>query len=351
MKSLSAFGIAICLSILTLFSSCTTVSQVVEFGDLPGTAPYYTSAFPVTDISSQLSSVQESIIRISSTGRYMVYRFDDVQVTDDQIEGADLGAISSRQNAIEESTSGSAIIIGKTQTRAYLITCAHTVEFPEQIVTYKKGEGIPVDTYIESVAVKQNQVNIAITPFGLVYYDLEDEYRERDLALLSINLDDFQEEHLQPLQIAFGSSGYLRTGSFIYVLGYPRGYETATQGMVSQANRNRNGDFITDALFNRGISGGLIIATKDNFRSFEWVGIANAGVAHHEYFLVPDTDRVDYTDKLQLYTGPVMAKEVATLNYGLTHAISTQSISEFLRRNRNTLRRLNSNLNAAFETN
>lgn len=337
------------ISLLFMSLACSRTEHII-IKDQPDTDPYYTSAFPVVDVSSKLEEIQESIIRISSTGRYRVYQIDEeMQITAEELEEVELSSIASRENMIEESTAGTATVIGKNQNSAYLITCAHTVEFADRVVKYRIGENIPANTYVESVAIKQDQVNIAITPFGLVYYSLVDEDRDKDLALIELDLDDFNDENLKPLNIYFGASENLRTGSFIYVLGFPRGYKVATRGIVSQANRNRNADFITDALFNRGISGGIILASKNNFASFEWVGIASAGVATHNYFLVPEVNSIDYNEQFQQYTGPVMAQDVSTLNYGLTHSISTRSISEFLSRNRSVLRRLNSNLNAALE--
>ena len=68
--------------------------------------------------------------------------------------------------------------------------------------------------------------------------------------------------------------------------------------------------------------------------------MANAGVANRDYFLVPDTDQIDFDLPYQQYSGDIMASEISTLNYGLTHSIPTQTIREFLDQNRRVLRNL-----------
>ncbi len=334
------------VSAVAVFAGCIQTTNVVV-DDLPDTAPYYTSGYPVMDISSQIEKIQDSIIRISSTGRYRIFYInDDLQLTLEQVDEMDLDSITTRGRIIEESTAGSATVIAKGQNRAYLLTCAHTVDFPDRVINYRVGEDIPPNTYVGSVALKENQVNVAITGSSMAFYSLVDEDSEKDLALISLETKGLPEDELQPINIQIGTSEYLRGGSFIYVLGYPKGFRTVSRGIVSLANRNQNGDYLTDALFNRGVSGGIIIASNNNYKSFEWVGVANAGAATHDYFLVPEVNSIDYDEKLQHYTGLVMAKEVSTLDYGITHAISTKSINDFLNRNSNRIRRLNKNLDS-----
>ncbi|MEX0823536.1 MAG: serine protease [Balneolaceae bacterium] len=322
------------------FMSCSSPSRTVQYQQVD-TDPYYTSAYPVMDVSSQLERIQQSIIRITSTGRYVNYLIDRDDLTIEELEATDIENVSSEQSVIEETTAGTASVIGKNMLQALLLTCAHTIHFPETMISYREGENIPPETYIESVSVRQNQVNIAITPFGIVYFDVLDQDNEADLALIELSLMDMENENLRPLRITMGESSNLKAGSFIYVLGYPRGFETVTSGIVSLPNRNSRNDFMTDALFNRGISGGVVIASKNNFRSFEWVGVAHAGVASYEYILVPDTDFIDRDQITRPYSGPVLSERKSELNYGMTYAISTQTISRFLDRNRSHIRRVN----------
>jgi len=340
LKSIKSIGVLI--SCFLVIAGCTQTYQI-SIDELPVTDPYYTTGYPIADISGQIEEVQKSLIRISSTARYRVYLVDEqLRVTSSQADTLNPAEVAVSQTAIEESTAGTAIVIGKTGNRAIMLTCAHTVEFPDRVYSYWSGENIEPNTYIRTIAVKQSQVNMALTDNTLAMYNLVDEDRVNDLALISIDLNNFTEvgDDLVPIDLNMGYSENLKSGSVVYVMGYPRGYQTVTRGIVTLANRDNRGGFLTDALFNRGISGGVILASKDNFRSFDWIGMANAGVANRSYFLVPDTDQIDQDLPYQQYTGAIMASEISTLNYGLTHSIPTQTIREFLDQNRRVLRNL-----------
>lgn len=351
MKCLPHIFLALTASIVV--ASCAQTYQV-SVEDLPETDPIYTSGYPIADVSDQIEKIQESVIRINSTARYRVYLVDpEMNITAAEADTLNPADIAVDQSTVEESAAGSAIVIRKSVTRSILLTCAHTVDFPDQVYSYRAGDDIPENTYVRTIAVKQGQSNVALTNRTLAPYSLLEEDRARDLALISIDLNDFNDiaEDLIPLEIPMGFSENLRSGSVLYVMGYPKGFEAVTRGIVIQANRNAKGDFLTDALYNRGISGGIIIASKDNFKSFDWVGMSNAGIATRNYYLVPEENQVDPDLSYQFYDGNIMAEEIATLDYGLTQAISTQSIREFLSENRRILRELDKSYRMIYGTN
>lgn len=333
------------IGILTI--SCTAPLQIAQ-PTLEPTDPYYTSAFPTLDVSTDLERIQESIIRIASTGIYRTYYMEDSSLTAEQLDTLELDEITSTISNFEETTAGTATIIGKSEIRALLITNAHTISFADTVITYYKGDDIPDETYIESVTVKQRQANIALTEPMLVSFNIIDIDVREDLALIELSLRNVDSDKVKPVNLSLGNSENLRTGSVVYILGFPKGFPMVTQGLVSNPNRNRKGAFLTDALFNRGVSGGLIIASKNNFEDFEWIGMANAGVATHEYYLVPDDDYIDSRETLQPYNGPLVAERKTSLDYGITYAIPTQVISEFLVRNRSRFRGLSHNLRNVF---
>ena len=341
------------LFLMLLSTGCVSTYEVT-LDDIPETAPFYTSGYPIADISDQIEKIQQSVIRITSTARYRVYLLDsDVNMTAAEADTINAAEIAVDRTSVEESTAGSAIVIRKSTDRAVLLTCAHTVDFPERVYSYKTGDDIPENTYVRTIAVKQSQSNVALSNRTLAPYSLLEEDKVKDLALITINIRDYEDiaEDLIPLETPMGYSENLRSGSVIYVMGYPKGFETVTRGIVTQANRNTGGDFLTDALYNRGISGGIIVASKDNFKTFDWVGMSNAGIATREYFLVPDEQQLDPDLSYQFYEGNIMAEEMASLDYGLTQAISTGSIREFLSENRRLLRELDKSYRMIYGTN
>lgn len=339
----------ILLSLTAAFvASCTATTKIAE-PTLQPTDPYYTSAFPVHDVSDQLEDIQKSLVRIASTGVYRTYRVADMNITEAQLDTLDLENSSLRYERFEETTAGTATVIAKSQFRAVLITNAHTIAFPDTIIKYSQGEEASGERFVETVTIKQNQTNVALTRPLIVSFEILDENEAEDLAIIGISLINLESDEIYPVNLAFGDSKNLRTGSLVYILGFPKGFPMVTQGVVSDPNRNKKGSYLTDALFNRGVSGGLIVSSKDNFQSFEWVGIANAGVATQDYYLVPDEDFLDTSEPAQLYEGPLIAEKKARLDYGITYAIPTSVISEFLNENRNRVRNLNKNLHAVFD--
>ncbi|MEX0646361.1 MAG: serine protease [Balneolaceae bacterium] len=331
-------------------TSCTT-TEILE-PTLQPTDPYYTSAFPIHNISPELVKIQSSVIRIASTGGFTTYFLDENNLlTVDQLDTLNLEDVSVRTENFEETTAGTAVVIGKSQNRAVLLTNAHTITFPDTLVTYRRGDDIPRETYVAYVTVKKRQTNIALVEPSLVFFNILDSNERADLALIDFNLRNVDDNNIRPVDISLGNSKNLQTGTVVYVLGFPKGFPMVTQGIVSDPNRRRDGSFLTDALFNRGVSGGLIIASKDNFRSFDWVGIANAGVATQEYFLIPDADFLDTRETVQAYQGPLRAEQKARMDYGITYAIPTEVIAEFLNRNNSRFRLLNREDNAGYGNN
>jgi hypothetical protein len=113
-----------------------------------------------------------------------------------------------------------------------------------------------------------------------------------------------------------------------------------TCGIVSAPDYNGRGAFLTDALFNHGISGGLIIASRNNFRSFEWVGMAVTASASEYRFLVPDPSRSEKYETMEAYTDTAYISQQRLINYGVTQATPIEQILEFLFRNEDELQKL-----------
>lgn len=325
--------------IIVSLIACSTTREVVEQRpEDKTTAPYYTSAFPDRDISEKLTEIQQSVIRITSTGFYRSYLLNNSNITEDNIQGVDLNNVVAKSTQTEESTAGTAIVLAQNNQRAVLLTCAHVVQFPDTVIKYRKADNIPDNTFIESVTVKTRQTNFALNLPTLSDFEILAADDTKDLALLEINMRDKDNIDIDPLRVTMGNAKNLRLASIIYVLGYPKGYSMVTRGIVSDPDRTGNGDFISDALFNRGISGGLIVSTKDHYDSFEWVGMSCSAAASNEFALIPDKDTIDYNERLQPYSGDIFVEKQSNLAYGITHAVSTNKIISFLEDNKDKMR-------------
>lgn len=305
----------------------------------------YTTSFPTRDVADQLKNIRKSVIRISSTGIYVTYFFEDRLLTDKDLKAVDVKDIASRRITSNESTAGTAIsIFNNTQTIG-LLTNAHVVDFPDTLISYVDQKGVPANTFIKSLKIKRNQTNLIYDLPNVGSFEVVGADKIVDLALLKVSKNKFKELEAPTLPISIGDPADLDWGSFVYIIGYPKGYPMITRGIVSDPRRNENDDFLTDALFNPGISGGMIMATRNNFRSFEWVGMTNTASADLKRSLVPDPTKSNEYGSFEVYTDSVFVETQTQLVYGITQSIPIKRIIAFLEANENEIRKMGFRLN------
>jgi S1-C subfamily serine protease len=311
-----------------------------ERRDSPVTTQNYTTSFPTRDVSDQLQNIKESVIRISSTGIYRTYIIEDRLLKRSDLEKVDLEDIASRSITSNESTAGTAISLYSDKRNVALITNAHVVNYPDTLISYVDREGVSPNTFINSVKIKKNQNNLIYDLPYVGSFDIIGLNEKSDLALLKVNKSNFPNFDAPRLQIPAGNPADLSWGSFVYIMGYPKGYPMITRGIVSSPGRNEYDDFLTDALFNPGISGGLIMATRNDFRSFEWVGMTNTASADITKMLVPDPLKSSDYENFDIYRDSIYVETKTNLTYGITQAIPMKRVIEFLESHERELQRL-----------
>ncbi|SMO66728.1 S1 family peptidase [Fodinibius sediminis] len=328
---------------LTLWvTSCSVPQESSVSAARTGQPDTYTTAFPHRDISDQLEDAQESLIRIVSTSHYNTYVFDKPEVRLSDVRTSNLKEIASQQYSDDESTAGTSIILDLNDNgEALLITCAHSVTSPDTLINYFIDEGYEQNTYIESISIKRRQTNLLFTVSELTNFEIIAEDRLSDLALLSTTLNpDTQSQH-RALRFPMGQMEHLRLGSFLYVLGYPKGFPMITRGIASTRGNPPHRFFIMDALFNPGISGGLVIGSRDHFRSFEWLGMARSATASQETVLLPypDSEEDVQAGVIRPYTDQIFLGQKNRIAYGITQAIPISEIRSFLDKNSRVISR------------
>jgi S1-C subfamily serine protease len=313
--------------------SCSNSDSVTK-GPPRTTTPSenYTTAFPTNDVSSDLQRANNSLLRIVSTSYYQNYYFDKPRITLTDILTNDLSTIADAQVSTENSSAGTSIVLQRNQDHSLLITCAHVVTSPDTTITYYQGDDILDKKYIKSISIKQKQDDIGFDKQKINQFNIIASNRFTDLALLKIKTDQTNFSKL-PISFVMGNSDLLKAGSFLYILGFPKGYPMVTRGIVSQFDRPNRNLFVSDAIFNPGISGGLVLASKDNFNTMEWVGIARSATASQEQILVPrpDSSEADFTVKPYTDIPYVVPKK--RISYGITQTIPISTIKSFLRKN------------------
>ncbi len=293
----------------------------------------YDSEFPYRNCSNELYRVSQSIRKLSAIAYYKSYIFEnDSRVTVQDVKNKNYRNRASKEIFFNNSVIGSATVISYVGSHVALLTCAHIIDFEDTLYSFYLDENHTPTSYLQSVAFKERQSNfIADFPEK---GDLEVLGMDRgmDIAILGKRFTGNTRFPISVFDFPLGKSKDLEWGSFVYLIGYPKGYLMVTKGIVSQPNRDENASFLVDALFNKGFSGGVVLAIRDGVPNFEMVGMAGSVSADFEYTLVPPEDlyRFGYDPRIP-YTGDIFLKQTRTINYGITFIVSAESIKSFIK--------------------
>ncbi len=301
----------------------------------------YDSEFPYRSSSEQLDNIGNTIQRISSLAFYKAYVFPDgsnhklKDINDDILDGN-----STKVSYLDRSSSGTATVIFAEGSTIGLLSCAHVVDFQDTIVTYFANSKGEYSEYVQSVAFKTKQFIFGAgfpenSELNILAMD-----READLVLLGRKFASQYAHKYPAFTYPFGKAKELEWGSFVYIFGYPLNYKMISQAIVSSPNMDKSGDFLVNAVVNRGYSGGIVLAVRDGVPNFELVGIIQWIPEEPETILKPATlkENLKY-NPLVPYKGETFVKEYKVLKYGITKIISAESILDFIQRNKEQLKR------------
>ena len=214
-----------------------------------------------------------------------------------------------------------------------MLTCAHVVDLPDTVINWSEYSDLGSNRYIHSISVKIRQL-IAVRDMGENNsFTLLASDHSSDLALLGrISSEPAAPAPVFPFPA--GDSKDLGWGSFIYLAGYPAGQLMVTKGIVSKAADARS-NFLTDAPFIEGFSGGIALATREGVPNFELVGIGRSVSARTEYYLKPEKENYEYSYNPAIpYQGSLYVSQKKDLNYGITWVIPINQVREFYLSNR-----------------
>jgi hypothetical protein len=304
---------------------------------------HYQTAFPLHDTSHELEHAFRSLHRVVYTGEYHTFVFPpEAGVTEgDLTDPATLG------RAVEdffetESRRGTAAVLARTGTRIALITNDHVVRFPAvRVHHFDEEPGTPrAARRVASVSLLTREWGGLFDHPTVGVFEVLARDQPADLALLEVRLPDLDAaDGFPPIEVTAGDPRRLSWGSFVYVLGFPSGFPLVTRAIVSDPDHDGRGGFLTDGLWNEGISGGPILAIRGGTGRLEWVGMTRAGAGAWEVRLQPRGDEEIEDDLGLLYRGPIYAERVLRIQYGITHSVPMTAIRDFLARNRDLLRR------------
>lgn len=327
------------LALLTFFtivlSSCTSTYESV-FPTLNDGR--YDSEFPYKSSSKQLEEISNSIKLINCIAFYNSYVFDENSfLTTRDIKRIDVEKSATKVIFFNNTASGTATIIGENNGNVLLITVAHIVNFPDTIISYYTNPDGSPSQKVQSVSIKTRQSNyIPDLPDG---GDLDIILMEKslDICLLGKKFESIAASKLSVFNYPWGNSTELEWGTFIYVFGYPMNYKMISKGIVSSPGREKN-TFLIDAVFNRGSSGGIVLAIRDGIPNFELVGLVKSVPADFQYAVHPlsKTSDIEYNPMIP-YKGELYVQKEQIMRTGITKVIGIEVIIEFIKQNKNFL--------------
>ena len=299
----------------------------------------YDTQFPLGNASDQIEEITRSVKKLTSIAYYKNYVFPpEARITRQDLQNRSFVDKAETVSFQSNSVIGTATIIFYQSRHVLLLTCAHVIDFPDTVLYFYPNESGQPSSFIQSIGIKIKQQNfVADLPDrgSLTILALD---RKRDLALLGSFFSRTPDFPVPFFRYPFGRAKELQWGTFVYMIGYPRGFQMITRGIVSQPHRNKKGAFIVDAIFNLGFSGGIVLALRDGIPNFELVGIAGSTSAEFDYVLVPDkeTRRSGYDPELP-YNREIYVEQKKQINYGITNVIPVEEIVAFLKENEETL--------------
>lgn len=334
-SKISFCGIVLLACILSF--SCSTTSYREVYPML--TDGKYDSEFPYRGCSEQLERISESVRMVSCIAYYKSWVFPlEAKIRLKDIQNPFFKEKAEKEVYLNQVASGSATVIYYENKKIAMLTCAHVVDFNDTVYTFYRGEDRQQTEFIQSFAVKDRQINYASAipgarNLGIIAID-----KENDMALLGQRIESSGVPAITVFDYPIGKAKELEWGAFVYLFGYPAGYRIVTKAIVSNPNRDKYGSFLTDAVFNRGFSGGIVLAIRDGVPNFELVGMMKLVPGHQQYYLTPaKAGETIELDSNVPFKGDVYAESRTDIIYGVAPAIPAELIVDFLQANQSKL--------------
>ncbi len=326
------------LPFLVLFMvSCSSVTYDKIYPTLQDGK--YDSEFPYKGCSDQLEEISITTKRINSTAFYKTYTFSQLHnIKLDEIGSENISELALTEGYADQTSSGTGTIIYYGIGRVALLTCAHTIYYPDTIVSYiADADGNKTD-FVDAILIKESQsVYVAGFP-GNSRVEILAMDTDLDLAIIGRNYGAFSNVVFPVFNYPLGKAKELEWGTFVYVFGYPLSYLMITRAIVSTPNKDESASFVLDAVVNRGSSGALVLAIKDGVPNFELVGIVQWVPEEETNILTPKKLKNNEAyNPIVPYMGEEFIKRYSSIRYGIANIISIETVVGFLEKNRKVL--------------
>ena len=320
-------------SIFLIVSCRTTLTSVSDIGLADNK---YDKDFFFNEPGGSLDQLSKSVKMLNSIAYYESYFLGkNSQITLENINTVEINTSAINKISSTETASGTATIIYSEKVKIALITCAHIINFPDTLYTFYKEEDGTDSKYLESFTVKMRQTNLlpeltVSNEVEIIAMDVNS-----DIALIGREISALRSRELISANFVWGSSSELEWGTKVFIIGYPLNNKMITSGLVSPAQGQGKNYFFADAVFNRGFSGGIVLALRDGAPNFELVGMVKSGTVHRKFNVVPDYNNPDFNYLPHVpYKDKLLVEEEAEIKYGVTKIMNVETIIDFLEESR-----------------
>jgi hypothetical protein len=299
----------------------------------------YDSHFPFQPVDSDIARIEKTVKLITNLTFYQAYDFSiESKIRYDDLNSKNIEEKYIKKYILELPASGTATIIAQHANKLALLTCHHIVSTSDTLINYHLDADEKSTPFIQNVAIKSREsINIIELPWLHNVRILASD-KDLDVAILMATLNASRNVPIPVFSYKMGKAAELNWGTFVYIFGFPNGKKMISSAIVSNPNRDKLNGFMIDATMERGISGGIILAIRDDAPNFELVGMATAISAEREYILRPD----DILKETEInfgrpYDGTIILDKRVKFNYGIIYAVSIEAIQDFLSDNKQIL--------------
>ncbi len=292
----------------------------------------YDSEFTGKSISNDIENVTMAVHKLNVVAFYMTYEFEPGAMPDkSNLNSGNLIIKASSTNMNTQSVAGTATVVYNNNLLLGMLTCNHIIDFPDTVVAWYRSRAQGIRAV--AIRVKQSNFVLGLPDGGDVSIVAVD--KSNDIAFLKQRIE-MTGATVKVLNYPIGRVKDLDWGSRVYIVGYPLGNLMVTSAIVSKPRNNNSSKFLTDAVFNQGISGSPVLAIRDGVPNFELVGMAASTSAKSIYFLKPaDEDQLRQNN--EAYVGDVVVSSERVINYGVTFTVTIDEIKRFLNTNKDLL--------------
>lgn len=296
----------------------------------------YDSEFPYKSTSDELNKISETIQRVNTTAFYKIYLFDkkdNIRLID--LENKKISSLAEKEALADNSASGTAVTVYSQNGNVALLTCAHTITFPDTIIAFQYDDLGVATNYIESISIKEKQViYVAGFPAGSQVEVLAID-NHSDIALIGRKYGAQNGIFFPSFNYPLGKAKEVEWGTFVYLVGYPINFKIITKAIVSSPRRDDAGSFLVDAVINPGFSGGLVLAIRDGVPNFELIGMVQWVPEEEESLIYPENLKTKSTyNPVVPYDGNFYVRKHSSIRYGIAKIIPVESIMTFLNENK-----------------